>query len=179
MGSYTARIVSSATSILEGMAVTLSWLFRRPCTVQWPDKIEKPIEETLSERYRGILEVEIKTCTACQMCEKTCPIGCILITVERNAETKERLIAGFDIDAAKCMYCGLCAEACPTGAIHHTTQFAGATPQLSRLVLHYVGAGEKVVPHKPKTEVAGLAPRGSLAAARLKNCFPEGEKGAR
>jgi formate hydrogenlyase subunit 6/NADH:ubiquinone oxidoreductase subunit I len=179
MGSYISRIVTSAASILEGMAITLSWLFRRPCTVQWPDKIEKPIEATLSDRYRGILEVETKTCTACQMCEKTCPIGCILITVERNAETKERLITGFDIDAAKCMYCGLCAEACPTGAIRHTTQFAGATPQIGRLVLRYIGAGEKLTPYKPKTEVADLAPRGSLAAAQLQRCFPEGDRGAK
>ena len=179
MGQYLSRVVTSAASILEGMAVTLSWLFRRPCTVQWPDKIEKPIEDTLSERYRGILEVETKTCTACQMCEKTCPIDCICITVERNAETKERFLTGFDIDAAKCMYCGLCAEACPTGAIRHTTQFAGATPDILRLVLHYVAAGEKVVPYKAKTEVVGLAPRGSLAAAQLRKCFPEGEKGAR
>jgi hypothetical protein len=36
-----------------------------------------------------------------------------------------------------------------------------------------------VVPFKPKTEVAGLAPRGSLAAERLKLCFPEAEKGTR
>jgi NADH-quinone oxidoreductase subunit I/NAD(P)H-quinone oxidoreductase subunit I len=179
MASYYSRIADSVTSILEGMAVTLSWLFRRPCTVQWPDKIEKPIEETLPERYRGILEVETKLCTGCQACERTCPIGCILIATERNAETKERFITGFDIDAAKCMYCGLCVDACPTGAIRHTTQFAGATTDLRRLVLRYVQAGEKVVPHKPKTELTGLAPRGSLAAARVRNCFPEGEKGAR
>jgi formate hydrogenlyase subunit 6/NADH:ubiquinone oxidoreductase subunit I len=179
MRSYCAKISRSATSILEGMAVTLSWLFRRPCTVQWPDKIEKPVEETLSERYRGILEVEIKICTACQACERTCPIHCILISVERNAETKERAITGFAIDAAKCMYCGLCVEACPTGAIRHTTQFAGATPDVRRLILHYVREGERVVPYKPKTEVSGLAPRGSLAAERLKSCFPEGEKDAR
>ena len=88
-------------------------------------------------------------------------------------------VLGFDIDAAKCMYCGLCAEACPTGAIRHTTQFAGATPQIGRLVLRYIGAGEKLTPYKPKTEVADLAPRGSLAAAQLQRCFPEGDRGAK
>jgi len=138
MGQYLSRVVTSAASILEGMAVTLSWLFRRPCTVQWPDKIEKPIEDTLSERYRGILEVETKTCTACQMCEKTCPIDCICITVERNAETKERFITGFDIDAAKCMYCGLCVEPCPTGAIQHTREFEGTMISVQNLTFRFV-----------------------------------------
>lgn len=168
MIEYFARIWRGAASILEGMAVTLSWMFRRPSTVQWPDKIERPVEEMLPERYRGILEVETKICTGCQSCERACPIEVILIGMERNAETKERFITRFDIDAAKCMFCGLCVEACPTGAIRHTTQFAGATPDPIRLVLRYVRQGDKIAPYKPKSEASGLAARGSLAAEKLK-----------
>ena len=41
MVKYFKNISNSVLSILEGMAVTLSWMFRRPYTVQWPDKIEK------------------------------------------------------------------------------------------------------------------------------------------
>ena len=179
MKSYFTGIAKSASSIVEGMAVTLSWMFRRPCTVQWPDKIEKPVEEMLPERYRGILEVETKICTGCQMCERTCPINVILINTERNAETKERFITGFGIDIGKCMYCGLCVEACPTGAIRHTTQFAGATHDIRQLCLQYIPAGTKVVPYKPKTEGAGLAPRGSLAAGQLKAFSSEAQEGSR
>jgi len=180
MRLYFNRIARSASATLEGLAVTLSWVFRRPCTVQWPDKIDKPLEETLPERFRGILEVEVRVCTGCQACERTCPIGCILVRTERNAQTKERFITGFAIDAAKCMYCGLCVEACPTGAIRHTTQFAGATTDLGRLVLRYVPEGTRVVPYKPSAEPpAGLAPRGSLAAAHLRQCFPDTKEGAR
>ena len=115
MVKYFKNISNSVLSILEGMTVTLSWMFRRPYTVQWPDKIEKHIEDTLPERYRGILEVETRLCIACLACMKECPIEVIAITVERNAETKERRITQFDIDASKCMACGLCVEACPTG----------------------------------------------------------------
>jgi len=179
MRQYVNRIVHSAGAVLEGLAVTLSWMFRRPCTVQWPDKIERPLEETLPERFRGILEAEMRLCTGCQACERASPIGCILGRTERNAQTKERFITGFAIDAAKCMYCGLCAEACPTGAIRHTAQFAGATTDLQRLVLQYVPEGSRVVPYKPSGEPpADLAPRGSLAAAHLGRCFPDVTEGA-
>ena len=87
---YFKNIANTATSFLEGMAVTLSWMFRRPYTVQWPDKIEKDLEGTLPARFRGILEVETRICIACLACMKECPIGVIAITVDRNAETKER-----------------------------------------------------------------------------------------
>ncbi|MEI7900749.1 MAG: 4Fe-4S dicluster domain-containing protein [bacterium] len=165
--SYFTRIVKGVDSILEGMAVTLSWMFRCPCTVQWPDKMEQALESALPERYRGILEVETRLCTGCQACERSCPIACIAIGTERDPETKERFLTRFDIDAAKCMYCGLCSEPCPTGAIRHTTQFAGACPTLDRLLLRYIEPGQKLVPYKPKTETGPLAPRGSLAAGKL------------
>jgi RnfABCDGE-type electron transport complex B subunit len=45
-------------------------------------------------------------CIACKKCEKTCPVGAIV--VENN-------LAKIDYD--KCTACGACAEACPTGAI--------------------------------------------------------------
>lgn len=170
--SYIARSCRAALSVLEGMAVTLSWMFRRPCTVQWPDKMEQDLESSLPERFRGILEVEVTICTGCQACERACPISCIVVGTERNVETKERFLTRFDIDAAKCMYCGLCSEQCPTGAIRHTTQFAGASPDLGDLLLRYIGPGQKRVPYKPKTETGPLPPRGSLAAAKLKRIDP-------
>ncbi len=144
MIQYLKNIFNSVLSILEGMAVTLSWMFRRPYTVQWPDKIEKNIEETLPERYRGLLEVETRLCIGCMACMKECPIECIAITVERNAETKERRITQFDVDASKCMVCGLCVEACPTGALRHTTQFAAADGDIRNLVLRYIEKGSPV-----------------------------------
>ncbi|OFZ39281.1 MAG: hypothetical protein A2504_07930 [Bdellovibrionales bacterium RIFOXYD12_FULL_39_22] len=162
LGQYFKNIQNAALSTLEGMAVTFSWLFRRPITIQWPDKIEKPLEETLPERTRGILEVETRICTGCLACQKACPIDTISIDMERNAETKERFIARFDIDAAKCMYCGLCVDACPTGAIRHTTLFAYATDNIDNLLLSYVDKGEKVTPFRPKDPQPELRARGSI-----------------
>ena len=72
---YTKNIVETVTTIFEGMAITFSHLMRRPSTVQYPDRIEKPVQETLPLRYRGILEVDLDICTGCLACERVCPIS--------------------------------------------------------------------------------------------------------
>jgi len=154
-------------SVLEGMAVTFSWLFRRPYTVQWPDKIPEPLEKTLPATYRGLLEVDTRICTACLACEKACPIEVIAIEVDRNSETKERHIVRFDVDAAKCMYCGLCVEQCPTDAIHHTTLFAATTPDIGDLVLTFIKPGERALPFKPKDAPPAAIERGAITQALL------------
>ena len=115
VASYIKDIKDTVTSVFEGMTITFSHLVRRPMTIQYPDKIPVPIQDTLPRRYRGILEVDMDICTGCLACERDCPITCITIGIEMDKETKQRNFTHFDIDICKCMYCGLCAEACPTG----------------------------------------------------------------
>ena len=135
---YIKDITEAVTTIFEGMAITLSHLVRRPMTIQYPDKIPKPIQDTLPLRYRGILEVDLDICTGCLACERVCPITCITIGIDMNKETKQRQFSHFDIDICKCMYCGLCAEACPTGSIRHSQEFEGASQNPAGLVRHFV-----------------------------------------
>ena len=124
--SYFRHIKEAVITIFDGMAVTASHFVRKPYTIQYPDRIPVRVQDTLPFRYRGILDVDLEICTGCLACDRACPINCIAIAIEKNAQTREILISQFDIDMAKCMYCGLCSEACPTGAIHHTTEFEGA-----------------------------------------------------
>ena len=141
---YFKSISTAATTIFEGMAVTFSHLFREPITVQYPDRTERPVVDTLPARYRGFLEVQMDICTGCKRCEKNCPIDCIAIDLTKDPATKKPAMGRFDIDMAKCMYCGLCVEACKlesTGAIRHTKEFEAAASSLDHLVFRFIQDG--------------------------------------
>lgn len=156
--TYFRNIFETASSVFEGMSITFSHLFRKPTTIQYPDKIPVPMTELLPDRFRGFLKVDMEICTACLACMNDCPIDCIKIVTKKdeNSPTKERVLTQFDIDEAKCMYCGLCTEPCPTGAIHFTKEFEKATENLSDLIFRFVPEGQVIVPYKaPKKESAG------------------------
>lgn len=165
---YFANIWRAAATIFEGLSVTMSWMFRRPLTIQYPDKIEEPVQEMLPEGYRGVLEVDLNRCIGCVLCSRTCPIGCLKIEVRKNPETGVREIVKFDIDIGSCMYCGLCSEACETGALIHTTQFEAALPRAEQLVLHFVKEPVPTAKHKP-----GEGPERRPAGSILAEVLPE------
>jgi NADH-quinone oxidoreductase subunit I/NAD(P)H-quinone oxidoreductase subunit I len=162
--AYFQHIKEALATIFDGMAVTASHLIRKPYTIQYPDRIPVRVQDTLPFRYRGILDVDMEICTGCLACDRACPIDCIAMAIEKNAQTREIIISQFDIDIAKCMYCGLCSEPCPTGAIHHTTEFEGADYSLESLIRRFIA--EPVVAYKPKKgpepdpDVARLLERG-------------------
>ena len=146
--AYARNIIDAATTIFEGMAVTCSHFVRKPSTIQYPDRTEIRVQDTLPFRYRGILEVDLEICTGCLACERACPIDCIVIDAPKDKETRQMTLNRFDIDIAKCMYCGLCSEPCPTGAIHHTPEFEGADFSLESMVRRFVK--DPVPAYKPK-----------------------------
>lgn len=146
---YIQNIKQAATSIFEGMSVTMSYMFRRPTTLQYPDRLERPIHEMLSPRYRGFLEVDMDICTACLACERACPIDCIRIDAKKDKETRRMVMARFDIDLAKCMFCGLCSEPCPTSAIAHTPHFEASTAYVENLTFRFVPQDSLVEAYKP------------------------------
>jgi NADH-quinone oxidoreductase subunit I/NAD(P)H-quinone oxidoreductase subunit I len=139
-GAYTKNVRDTAKSFWEGMSVTLSYMFRKPITSQYPDRMGVAVQHTIPARYRGFLEVDMDICTACLACERACPISVINIDIFKgDGVTRPKLnMERFDIDIGKCMYCGLCVEPCPTGAIQHTREFEGATMNFNNLTLRFV-----------------------------------------
>lgn len=163
---YVGNIKDTVKSAWEGMSVTLSYMFRRPMTVQYegPEAAllsnAPTVQQTIPSRYRGFLEVDMSICTACQACERACPINVIAIEIEKDpANPKQRVMTRFDIDEAKCMYCGLCVEPCPTGAIQHTREFEGTQRSLYNMVLRFVDPARPIAPYKP--------PKGATAYPRV------------
>lgn len=148
LSEYFRNVYDTAAAVFEGMAVTCSHFVRKPTTVQYPDRTDVRVQDTLPYRYRGILEVDLEICTGCLACERACPIDCIVIDAKKDKETRQMMLSRFDIDIAKCMYCGLCSEPCPTGAIHHTPEFEGADYSLESMVRRFVK--ESVPAYKPK-----------------------------
>ncbi len=169
---YFAAMFKSARAILEGMAITFSYLFKQPITIQYPD-LPKPLNRTLPERYRGFLEVDLATCTGCKACERDCPIDCITIDLEKVGDV--RAMTRFDIDMGKCMYCNICVESCPvpnrapgdvedTKCIRMTREFEGATDFFPTLTFRFIRPGDAVIPYKHKRgEIPPTPERGSIA----------------
>ena len=170
MKQYFADIRRAITSTFEGLTVTSSWFFRRPMTIQYPDKIEKPVQEMLPESYRGLLEVDLRRCIGCGLCAKTCPIQAVQTKVEKNPATGVREIVQFDVDIGRCMYCGLCSETCKYEALMHTPDFEAVSCSPEGLVLRFAKQPVPVAKFKVG-EGPPRRPLGSILADTVAPCF--------
>jgi formate hydrogenlyase subunit 6/NADH:ubiquinone oxidoreductase subunit I len=135
---YMESIYRSAATVFDGMTITFSYLLRKPVTVQYPYRIERPVQETLPERYRGFLGVNPETCTSCEACVKACPIDCITLSGMKVPGRRGKAPVYFYIDLGKCMFCGLCVPPCPTDAIFFTREFEGSVVDRKRLIVSYI-----------------------------------------
>ncbi|XP_030804873.1 LOW QUALITY PROTEIN: NADH dehydrogenase [ubiquinone] iron-sulfur protein 8, mitochondrial [Camarhynchus parvulus] len=128
MRSITDRAAQTLlwTELVRGLAMTLSYLFREPATINYP--FEKG---PLSPRFRGEHALRRypsgeERCIACKLCEAVCPAQAITIEAEPRADGSRRTTR-YDIDMTKCIYCGFCQEACPVDAIVEGPNFEFST----------------------------------------------------
>jgi len=108
--------------IVVGLWVTLKNMFKKPVTLEYPDK-----KTVLPPHYRGmpvlVQNAEGRTkCVSCQLCEFVCPPKAIRIVpseIPPGQATShiEKTPKEFEINMLRCIYCGLCEEVCPEEAI--------------------------------------------------------------
>jgi len=115
--------------LIQGLRVTFrSQNPKLIVTEQYP--AERP---HVAERYRGAPRLNINPengetlCIACDLCSVACPENLIVVSYERNLETKRKELTDFTYDTSRCMFCGLCEDACPVDALELTQDFELAT----------------------------------------------------
>ena len=119
-------------SILKGMAITISHLFKRKATINYPEQ-----KRPFSSIFRGLHvlnrdEEGRERCTACGLCAVACPAEAITMEAaerlpsEENLYREEKYAAKYEINMLRCIFCGLCEEACPKDAIYLSQTFTPA-----------------------------------------------------
>lgn len=98
--------------------MTLRSLFKKPETVLYPFE-EKPAPEGL----RGHIEIDIKSCIMCGICQKRCPTGAI--TVDKAHEM-------WTINRFDCIQCQVCVRECPQHCLSSEPQFTKPAPQKTK-----------------------------------------------
>lgn len=126
--------------------MTLRSLFKKPETVLYPVET-RPQPEDL----KGSVEVVIKKCTLCQICEKRCPTGSI--KVDKENET-------WSIDRFDCIQCRTCVRECPFGCLTMTPNYK--KPATSK------GVDSYKKPELTEEEKAEKAKKEAEKAARIK-----------
>ena len=123
--------------LIKGLSVTFRYQHPKEVyTEQYP--LQRP---QVAERYRGAPRLNVNPdtnetlCIACDLCALACPEHLIMVTSERNAQTRRKELTTFTYDLSRCMFCGLCAEACSTDALELTQDYEMALYSREGMVL--------------------------------------------
>ena len=118
--------------VLKSLGVTMSTLFRKPVTIQYPTQ-----HRQVPERDRAFpillwdFDVVEPFCTGCHACERACPVECMTVTMKDNPKHAEgtskrrKILDEFFIDYARCMRCNICVEVCNFDAIAMNNTWTG------------------------------------------------------
>ena len=139
--SYFGSAIAGIKTLLTGMDITMGEYCTPKITEQYPENRKT---QHVAERHRGRLvmlqdENGNDKCTACTLCEKTCPNGSIKIVSEmRETEDgkKKRFLVDYQYNLGDCMFCQLCVNACNFGAKEFVKDFENAVFDRNALVQH-------------------------------------------
>ncbi|MSR74865.1 MAG: 4Fe-4S dicluster domain-containing protein [Planctomycetes bacterium] len=130
LSAYFGRIHESAKTVVVGMGITWRYMVRPKeiVTIEYGSKNRAPKERYIPDRHRGIHFLETEKCIHCHICEKACPVDCIVMDGSREAfegawQGDGCHISKFILDLNKCIFCNLCCEPCPKDCIHMGQEF--------------------------------------------------------
>jgi NADH-quinone oxidoreductase subunit I len=157
---YINDILEAVVTTAKGMRITARYGVdpKEEVTLQYPEE-----RWEVPERFRGFLHNDIKTCTACTMCVKVCPVDCISLESVRGAD-KKMVLASYDINIGRCMFCGLCVEVCPPKSLKHTGGYEMASLERGELILHFVPEDAAEIKARVARQVAEAAAKAAEAA---------------
>ncbi len=127
------KIFDGIKATVAGFRTTLTHLFRKPFTEEYPEYKRKLPERS---RARIVLTRDPdgnERCVACYLCSAVCPVNCISMQ-SAEASNGRRYAAWFRINFGRCIYCGFCEEACPTAAIQLTPDFENCRRDILKMV---------------------------------------------
>jgi NADH-quinone oxidoreductase subunit I len=117
-------VANGFKSLLIGMRITAREAAQPNITVQYPhDTLPMP------PRFRGHIKLVLDPatgkplCTACTICERACPSGCIDLDGLKREGDKRKSVSKYMLDFTTCSLCGSCVEACPSGAIEFSKEY--------------------------------------------------------
>ena len=152
--TYFGEIGHGLKTLAIGMKTTWKEYFKdfftNKSTEQYPENRKTTLH--VSKRHRGRLVFKRNDdgsykCTACTLCEKSCPNGTIKILshMAEDPETgkKKKVLDDYQYDLGDCMFCQLCTNACNFDAIEFTNDFENAVFDRSKLVLKSVSLIQK------------------------------------
>ncbi|MGB3400455.1 MAG: NADH-quinone oxidoreductase subunit I [Candidatus Deferrimicrobiaceae bacterium] len=159
--AYLYDIWEAVATTAKGMRITARYGVdpRETITLQYPEERWEP-----SERFRGFLHNDIKTCTSCTMCVRVCPVDCISLEAVRGAD-KKMVLVSYAIDIGRCMYCGLCVEVCPPKSLRHTSGYEKASVDRGELILHFVHEDANEIKSRVAKQVAEAAAKAEAEKA--------------
>jgi NADH-quinone oxidoreductase subunit I len=157
-------------AILKGMSITMSHLFKKKVTIDFPEK-----QRPLAPVYRGqhVLKRDengAERCTACGLCAVACPAEAITMESAERKKGEEHLYREekyariYEINMLRCIFCGLCEEACPKEAIFLTDRIVDAEYERG----DFVYGKDKLVESTDKNEKIDVAKRQTLEVGEFK-----------
>jgi NADH-quinone oxidoreductase subunit I len=150
--SFVVRAVTGIVSLLKGLWITFSYLFRAPITVEYP---EKRVIMPLRFRGRLVLPIDpvkgVDRCTACMRCAQICPNHSIDIEKEKGSDGAPKpRPAKYLYNMGTCMFCNLCVEVCPFFAIVMSDEHELAATEKAGLVVDLVAEKHRLTGKKAR-----------------------------